>query len=153
MTIPSTADGTAVSGDLYQRIQHFYARQTQLLDAGDVMSWVDTFTEDATFASNARTEPTVGRSAIIANVQKAVDDRVAKGLIRRHWLGMFAVTPHSDGELRVRCYAIVLAIPRNGQAGIHVSATCEDALVPVDGGWLVRERSLRHDDITPPASA
>jgi 3-phenylpropionate/cinnamic acid dioxygenase small subunit len=147
MTVaPLTADAQGV--ELYLRVQQFYARQMQLLDSGLVTEWATTFTEDGVFAANAHPEPVRGRAAITAAARRTCEQLAREGVTRRHWLGMLTVQPDSDGTVRARCYALVFATPRGGQAALHLSTTCEDVLVVEDGDLLVRERSISRDDLT-----
>ena len=91
--MPSLTDLSAPPTDLYQQVQGFYADQMQLLDRGAAEEWAQTFTEDGVFAANAHPEPTRGRAAIAAAARTTSDDLAAKGVRRRHWLGMVQVTP------------------------------------------------------------
>ncbi|MFJ4185085.1 nuclear transport factor 2 family protein [Kitasatospora sp. NPDC089509] len=136
--------GTA---DLHHQVQAFYARQMQLLDAGEVEAWADTFTEDGVFSANAHPEPTKGRAAIVAGARAAREKLAATGMRHRHWLGMLDVREISENLLEVRSYALVLAIPRGGQATVHVHTTCDDELVRADDGWQVANRHVTRDDL------
>jgi 3-phenylpropionate/cinnamic acid dioxygenase small subunit len=140
---PTTLDAT----ELYQRVQQFYARQSHLLDAGDVTAWAATFTEDGVFAANAHPEPVSGRGNIERAARAAADDIVRRGLRRRHWLGMVDVTTDDDGTVRSRYYALVFLTPIGGQAALHVSTSGEDILVVAGGELLVRERRVTRDDL------
>lgn len=132
--------------DRYVRVQQFYARQMQLLDSGDAEGWALTFTEDGVFSANAHPEPVRGREAIAAGARRAAAELAAQGVVRRHWLGMLDVTDAGDA-LRVRSYALVVSTPRGGDPAPRFSTTCEDELVEADGGWLVRTRQVRRDDL------
>lgn len=143
MSIESTALDTT---ELYQRVLQFYARQSQLLDAGDVTAWAATFTADGVFAADAHPEPVNGRGNIERAARAAADDIARRGLRRRHWLGMVDVTT-DDGTIRSRYYALVFLTPIAGQAALHVSTTGEDVLVRSGGGLLVRERRISRDDL------
>ncbi|WP_169786223.1 nuclear transport factor 2 family protein [Streptomyces yerevanensis] len=52
----------------------------QLLDAGEVDAWAETFTPDAVFDSNSRPRPSVGRETIRANTARAVAACVHQGV-------------------------------------------------------------------------
>ncbi|MBP0460085.1 MULTISPECIES: nuclear transport factor 2 family protein [Streptomyces] len=136
----------ATTTDLYQQVQQFYARQMHLLDSGKAELWADTFTRDGVFAANAHPQPAVGRAVIAASARKATDEYAAKGVQRRHWLGMLSVEDHGD-RVSARCYALVVETPRGGQAAIRASTLCEDVLVRHEGGWLVRDRHVTRDDL------
>jgi hypothetical protein len=138
---------TLADTGLYSRVQQFYAEQMQLLDLGAAQEWADTFTEDGVFAANGQPAPVRGRAAITAAVH-ATNERLAKeGVAHRHWLGMLTVRPQSDGTLKTRSYALVLEVPRGGDARIHRSTVCEDVLVPIDDSWQVRHRAVTRDDL------
>ena len=134
--------------ELYNRVQQFYARQMRLLDDGQVAEWAATFTVDGSFAANAHPEPTVGRAAIEAGAGRTVAELASDGVVRRHWLGMLSVEPRADGTLRTRCYALVISTPKGGQAGVHVSTSCDDLLVRSGDTFLVRERYVVRDDLS-----
>ncbi|MFI9812612.1 nuclear transport factor 2 family protein [Saccharothrix variisporea] len=134
-----------VSAEVYAQVQQFYAHQMGLLDDREPERWADTFTEDAVFQEASKMEPLHGRAAIRASARGSVDRLVANGVRMRHWLGMIQVHPQADGSLRTRCYALAMRTPQGGDLQVFVSVVCKDHLVPVDGGWLVRDRDLVHD--------
>ncbi|WP_034089983.1 nuclear transport factor 2 family protein [Streptacidiphilus albus] len=146
MTVTEQAP-TIGSAELYHQVQQFYAQQMQLLDQGRVEEWAATFTEDGVFAANAHPEPTVGRAAIIASAGAATADYAARGIQRRHWLGMVSIETSGPDALTARCYAVVLETPRGGPAGIKASTLCEDRLVRGADGWLVEHRLVTRDDL------
>ncbi|TVZ80517.1 MULTISPECIES: nuclear transport factor 2 family protein [unclassified Streptomyces] len=144
----ATDEATAVSAaTLYYEVQQFYAQQMQLLDDGRVEEWAGTFTEDGVFAANAHPEPVVGRAAITAAAARATEEYAAKGVQRRHWLGMVSVEPVDERSANARCYALVIETPRGGQAAIRVSTLCVDRLVRDGDGWLVQDRQVSRDDL------
>lgn len=145
-TSPAAAAGTDTAR--YAGIQHFYARQMQLLDSSDADAWAETFTEDGVFAANAHPEPVRGRENIRAAAAKAKAQHAEEGLQVRHWLGMLDVTDREDGSVLVRSYALIINTPRGGQSQVHLSTTCEDVLVSTpDGGWQVSHRQVVRDDL------
>src|SRR5437660_7716433 len=99
---------------LLLEVQRFYAAQMQLLDDGRAEQWAGTFTDDGVFAADAWPEPARGRRAIAEGARKTTEDLARRGVRRRHWLGMPAIT-RSDGDtLAVRSYALVIETPRAG---------------------------------------
>ncbi|MCD0485158.1 nuclear transport factor 2 family protein [Streptacidiphilus sp. ASG 303] len=140
---PPVAD----TAGLYQQVQQFYAQQMQLLDSGRAEEWAETFTEDGVFAANAHPQPARGRATIAAAVRAASDEYAAKGVQRRHWLGMVSLEQCAEDDLHARCYALVIETPRGGQSVIRASTLCEDRLVRRDGRWLVEERQVTRDDL------
>ncbi|MCX4851917.1 nuclear transport factor 2 family protein [Streptomyces sp. NPDC051658] len=145
MTTTDTAVAEAV---LHVQIQQFYAAQMQLLDSGKAEDWAQTFTEDGVFAANAHPEPAEGRAVIAATARKATDEYAAKGIQRRHWLGMVNVEQRGADEVFAQCYALVIETPRGGQAKLHVSTRCDDLLVRTEGRWQVRHRQVYRDDLS-----
>lgn len=144
----SQPDATPITGELYQEVQHFYARHMQLLDEGEIEQWAAGFTEDGVFATNARPAPSRGRALIAANTGKARESLLAEGVQRRHWLGMLQVDPGATpGELRTRSYALIVSTQKGGSPIVHLSTTCEDILVSTPTGWLIRERRVSRDDL------
>ncbi|WP_261719655.1 nuclear transport factor 2 family protein [Streptomyces sp. FZ201] len=134
-----------MTAGLFQQIQQFYARQMRLLDNGAVEEWAATFTEDGVFDQNVA-EPLTGRTTIAVAAQKRVDQLVAEGVTRRHWLGMLEVEPEDEhGVVHTRYYAFSLATERGGSPRITASTYAEDTLVRHEDGWLVRYRHVTHD--------
>ncbi|MDC0772592.1 nuclear transport factor 2 family protein [Streptomyces sp. HD] len=138
---------TASGAELYYQVQQFYAEQMQLLDAGAAEDWAETFTEDGVFAANAHPRPSVGRDDIARAAREATDVYAAKGVQRRHWLGMVRVEPRDADTVAAQCYALVIETPRGGQAAIRVSTRCEDLLVRSGGRWQIKERRVTRDDL------
>lgn len=133
---------------LRSRIEQLYAVQMHLLDSGRAKEWSETFTDDAVVDLPTLTEPLRGREALFLAVERAhsLPERVAE--VQRHWHGMVAVTSRDGSdEVKVRCYALVIATPVGGEPRIHRSCVCEDVLVERDGAWLVRERRVTRDDM------
>lgn len=132
---------------VYEQVQRFYARQMRCLDEGKVTEWAATFTADGVFAANAHPEPFRGREAIEAGARKAAEQLAGDGIQRRHWLGMLEVADQPDGTLVARSYALIISTPAGGQAGVHLSTTCDDVLVREGDELLVRSRQVRRDDL------
>lgn len=151
MTVTGTPPSDSGFAGLYQQIQQFYAAQMQLLDGGRAEEWAETFTPDGVFDANAFPEPVTGRAAVAAAARKAVDDYEARGIQRRHWLGMISVEGGGgraeDGEAVVTSYAQVLETPRGGRPELRASTSCRDVLVSEGGRWLVRHRRIERDDL------
>ncbi|MDT0549858.1 MULTISPECIES: nuclear transport factor 2 family protein [Streptomyces] len=143
-TGPTRPTGLA---ELSAEIQQFYARQMQLLDDGEAEAWAETFAEDGVFAANAHPEPFTGRPAIAAGARRATDDFAARGIRRRHWLGMLSLEPKDEHTVFVRSYAQVIETARGGQSALRASTTCADLLVRRDGRWLVLDRRIHRDDL------
>lgn len=132
---------------IYAEVQQFYAHHMQLLDSGAAEEWAQTFTEDCVVSLPTMPEPVRGRARLAEAVARAAADRVARGEVQRHWHGMVAVHPDSDGTARVRCYALVFLTPLGGEPRLHRTCVCEDVLVAGPNGWQVRERRVTRDDL------
>ena len=136
----------AVSGEVYQEVLHFYAQHMQLLDAGAAADWAATFVEDC-LVDLPNLTPVHGRAALATTMAAAAAQLQTDGVQRRHWHGMVAVRPMADGELDVRCYALIFQTPFGGQPRLHRTCVCHDVLVRERGGLLVRSRRVTRDDL------
>ncbi|HJD85824.1 nuclear transport factor 2 family protein [Kitasatospora aureofaciens] len=136
-----------MTGSLYEEVQHFYGRQMRHLDEGEVTEWAATFTEDGVFAANARPHPQEGRAAIEQGAREAAQRLADAGIRHRHWLGMLEVAAQPDGLVLAKTYALIVATPKGGPAAVHLSCSCEDQLVRVDGELKVRHRQVHRDDL------
>jgi hypothetical protein len=132
---------------LHAEIERFYAAQMQLLDRGAVKDWADTFTEDGTFAASGLPAPVRGRDTIATSAGRAYEERTARGVVHRHWLGMLVVDPSSEDVVRARSYALVIEVPVGGSPALHRSTVCDDVLIRDVDRWLVRERLVTRDDL------
>ena len=94
--------------------EQWYGKQMQLLDAGKVKEWADTFTEDGVFDTAGIPEPVRGRANIAVGAGRVADQYAEAGIARRHWIGMLTVEIR-DGWVYTRSYALVLEIPRGGE--------------------------------------
>jgi 3-phenylpropionate/cinnamic acid dioxygenase small subunit len=133
--------------DLHVRIQHFYARQMQLLDSGNTAEWARTFTEDGVFEVGGLPEPVQGREAIEKGARQTADGFAEAGITRRHLISMLTVDPQDDGTLHARSYAVVLEIARGGDVTVRRSTVCTDVLVLSGETWLVRHRRVTRDGL------
>jgi 3-phenylpropionate/cinnamic acid dioxygenase small subunit len=133
--------------ELQGRIQHFYARQMQLLDSGRTAEWARTFTDDGVFDAGGQPEPVRGRSAIAEGAGQVAAKFAEAGIVRRHLISMLTVDPADDGTVHARSYAVVLEIPRGGDVTVRRSTVCEDVLVPAGETWLVRHRRVTRDGL------
>ena len=147
LTEPWAPAGTADDPLLHAQVQAGYAAQMHLLDDGDGAAWAATFTDDGVFEANAHPEPCRGRSAIATAAQAVADDLAARGITRRHWLGMLSVRRTGPRTASARSYAIVLMTPLGGQPRIQCSTSCDDDLVLDGDRWLVRHRRVHRDDL------
>ncbi|MGW2644191.1 nuclear transport factor 2 family protein [Streptomyces sp. NPDC001393] len=139
-----------VSAEVYQDLQHFYARQMQSTDDLDVPAWAGSFTEDGVFATNAFPEPLTGRAAIAAHCERAFAAQAEAGIVRRHVMTMLAAD-HATGpdgdRVHTRSYVMVLETRRGEKPVIYCSTLCEDVLTRVDGDWQVVRRQVHRDDL------
>lgn len=137
-----------MTGSLYEEVQHFYGRQMRYLDEGALVEWAETFTEDGVFTANARPHPQEGRASIQHGAREAAARLDAAGVQHRHWLGMLEVAEQPDGSVLAKTYALIIATPKGGAAAVHLSTSCDDQLVRVDGELKVRLRRVCRDDLT-----
>ncbi|MBD0745891.1 nuclear transport factor 2 family protein [Streptomyces sp. CBMA152] len=139
-----------VTTEVYQDLQHFYARQMQSSDDLDVPAWAGSFTEDGVFATNAFPEPLSGRAAIAEHCERAFAAQAKAGIVRRHVMTMLAADSVTEGDgerVHTRSYVMVLETWRGEKPTIYCSTLCEDILVRVDGGWQVVRRQVSRDDL------
>ncbi|OLR89598.1 nuclear transport factor 2 family protein [Actinokineospora bangkokensis] len=149
MTIAQTAP-TALElsyGELYARVQHFYAHHMHLLDSGAAEQWAATFTEDGVFAPPSAPEPIAGRRALAEGAREAKQRLDEIGEQHRHVLVSLALDPaDADGVLTARTYAQVIATPRGGAPRLDMMCVTHDQLVVRDGEVLLRHRRVTRDD-------
>jgi 3-phenylpropionate/cinnamic acid dioxygenase small subunit len=143
-----TATPVATEAELHAQVSDFYSRQMRLLDDGDADAWAATFAENGTFIASGHQAPTSGRADLAAAVRATKAELAAAGIVHRHWLGMITVDRDSDGAVRARCYALVIATQRGGDSVIHRSTTCDDVLVTDNAGFIVQSRSVTRDDLS-----
>jgi 3-phenylpropionate/cinnamic acid dioxygenase small subunit len=148
--VQATAVATVpVGAEVYQDLQHFYARQMQSTDDLDVPAWAGSFTEDGVFATNAFPEPLRGRAAIAEHCVRAFAAQAEARIRRRHIMTMLAAE-HAAGDrdrVSTRSYVTVLETRRGEKPTIYCSTLCEDTLLRVDGGWQVVRRQVSRDDL------
>jgi len=131
-------------GSLYSRVQQFYAAQMQRLDARDIESYADTFTEDAAFAHTPGRPAARTRPGIVADLTDFHRKFEGDPMQRRHMVNMINLEPLADGGLRSTAYCLVVKI-RPGQDPAFVSCVMHDVLTEVAGELLTRERQVTYD--------
>jgi hypothetical protein len=144
---PVTAAPVSAKADLHAQVSDFYARQMRLLDDGAADAWAETFTDNGTFIASGQQAATSGRAKLAAAARASQAELAAAGIVHRHWLSMITVDQGSDGTIRARCYALVIATQRGGDSVIHRSTTCDDVLLRDGDGFVVRSRSVTRDDL------
>jgi uncharacterized protein (TIGR02246 family) len=133
MKTPSIEDRLAIS-DLF-------VRYTCALDAGEVETLVDCFTEDGALVSPAVGAHT-GRAAIRAFAQRFARFR-QNGSQLRHVISNLIM--QVDGERgHATCYLTVF-ITRDGQSRLLAPGQYDCQLRKVDGDWRFQNRVVRHD--------
>ncbi|MEV5139941.1 nuclear transport factor 2 family protein [Streptomyces syringium] len=129
---------------LYAEVQHFYARQMQLMDRRDFEAFAATFTEDGEFSHSpgqlARTRP--GIVTELVEFHRRFDD---DPVVRRHWFNMIVLDPQEDGSLRTTYYAYVINTRPGREPQPGPVCVVTDVLVRVDGVLLNRSRHVRQD--------
>ncbi len=117
-------------------IEDLFVRYTTALDAGNVETIVDCFTEDASLES-----PTVGTYLGRARIREFAE-RFARfhenGAQLRHMISNLAVTVDGD-RARATCYLLNL-ITRNGNSEMLAPGRYECDLERRDGIWRFRRR-------------
>jgi actinorhodin biosynthesis protein ActVIA len=135
-----------LTASYYPEIQHFYARQMQLLDAGLAEDFAATFTMDAEFSHSPGKPPAWGREGIIAEC-RAVTSRLGPGVVRRHWFSMIVADPFGEGGFQVTLYAFVITTKPGESPVIGPSCVAHDILArdPGNGRLLLRSRRVDND--------
>jgi len=154
---PATGVGAVASADLYWQLTRFYARQVRLLGEQDIEGWARTFAVDAVFDQRARRDRTFaggspnvrrGRTQIAAAAVAAARKRADERSVRRYWQNMLTAEALADGTARAAYSAVLFQTPEGAPPGIFLSTRGIDELVPDGaGGWLVRGRTVIHDDL------
>jgi uncharacterized protein (TIGR02246 family) len=122
-------------------INDLFVRYTTALDAGDVETVVDCFTEDAVLESPAIGVRT-GRTAIREFAGRFATMR-ATGTQFRHMISNLAVEVDGDAA-RVTCYLLVF-ITRDGNSTRLPPGRYECQATREDGLWRFRRRVVFHD--------
>ena len=122
-------------------INDLFVRYTCAIDAGDVDTLVNCFTEDGSLQSPAVGEY-AGRPAI-----RAFAERFAKfrdnGSQLRHVISNLVASTDGDRGFAT-CYLTVF-LTRNGKSSLMAPGHYECDLRKVDGGWLFQKRVVKHD--------
>lgn len=126
------------------RVQQFYARQMQRLDARDISGYAATFTGDAEFAHTPGRPPARTREGIVRDLTEFHERFVDDPMQRRHWFGMVDLRPLVDGAVGSTAYCLVVKI-RPGRPPEFVSCVVHDVLVETGAGLLTRSRRVEHD--------
>jgi uncharacterized protein (TIGR02246 family) len=122
-------------------ISDLFTRYTCALDAGDVDTLVDCFTEDGALVSPAVGAHT-GRPAIRAFAERFARFR-ANGSQLRHVISNLMM--QVDGErAHATCYLTVF-LTRDGQSRLLAPGQYDCALRKEAGTWRFQNRIVRHD--------
>ncbi|MGA4838278.1 nuclear transport factor 2 family protein [Streptomyces sp. G45] len=141
------SEHSAVTAELYARVQHFYAHQMQALDAGRFEDYAATFTKDGVFQHSPGAEPAVGRDGIVAELIAFHRRFDGDPVRRRHWFNHIALAPLADGSLRSTVYALVVTVRPGGRPEIAPSCLVHDELVVEEGAIELRSRRIEHDQM------
>ena len=122
-------------------INDLFVRYTCALDAGEVETLVDCFTEDGALVS-----PAVGRHAGRAAI-RAFAERFAQfrrnGAQLRHVISNLIVQVDGDRG-HATCYLTVF-LTRDGKSRLLAPGLYDCELRKVEGGWRFQNRVVRHD--------
>jgi actinorhodin biosynthesis protein ActVIA len=137
--------------EIYCSVEQFYARQMQALDSGDAAGWAATFANDGVFHVS-KTEvdgvssSIVGHDELLAAAKKAIAGLASEDVIRRHLVSTLTIDSGDGDDVRTHCYVPIIDT-RDGTTALHMSTVLQDLLVFSAAGWLVRERTVRRDDL------
>jgi uncharacterized protein (TIGR02246 family) len=122
-------------------INDLFVRYTRALDAGDVETMVDCFTEDGWLESPAVGE-CAGRAAIRAWAQYFAQVRDNGSQLRHVISNMVAQVDGEDGH--ATCYLITF-LTRNGSSRLLAPGQYDCELRKADGAWRFRKRGVKYD--------
>ncbi|MFE1554153.1 nuclear transport factor 2 family protein [Streptomyces sp. NPDC058734] len=142
----TTAGRSAVSADLYLRIQHFYAHQMQHLDSGRFEEYAATFTEDGEFQHSPGVEPARTRPGIVRELVGFHERFDNDPVQRRHWFNHIALELQEDGTVSSTAYALVVNVRPGGKPEITRSCVVHDTVVDGPEGILLKSRRVTHDE-------
>lgn len=130
----STAQAqNSLSADDMAEIHNLYAHYNLVLDAGNSLSWADTFTDDGSFNNS------VGRQALIT----FADNWAASNPNTRHWNSNIHITATADGAAGT-AYLMLWKISVQPPE-IVLTGTYSDQLVKTPKGWQFKARRVKID--------
>jgi len=122
-------------------ISDLFVRYTCAIDAGDVDTLVDCFTEDGCLESPA-VGAYAGRASIRAFAERFARFR-ANGSQLRHVISNLRVQVDGDRG-HADCYLTVF-LTKDGKSRLMAPGEYECELRKVDGNWRFQKRVVRHD--------
>jgi uncharacterized protein (TIGR02246 family) len=122
-------------------ISDLFTRYTCALDAGDVDTLVDCFTEDGALVSPA-VGAHAGRPAIRAFAERFARFR-ANGAQLRHIISNLMMQMDGD-HAHATCYLTVF-LTRDGKSRLLAPGMYDCDLRRIDGVWRFQNRVIRHD--------
>jgi 3-phenylpropionate/cinnamic acid dioxygenase small subunit len=140
---------------LRHEIEEFNADYCATLDANDVESWPDYFTEDALYRVTGRENAELGLPVglVYAEGRAMMHDR-AVAIARTqmfaprymlHILSHTRVVDESDGVVRAQTAFLLMQTLVEGPTTLHLAGTYHDRFVRVEGRLRLAERQVIHD--------
>ncbi|MGY6653668.1 nuclear transport factor 2 family protein [Amycolatopsis sp. TRM77291] len=133
------------SGQLYAEVQHFYARQTHLLDGREFEGYAATFTEDGEFLHSPGRPAAKTRQGIVRELRDFHRKFDEDPVVRRHWFNMIVLDPAPDGVLNATFYALVATTRPGGRIDVSPSCVVHDVLVRENGELRTKSRRVVQD--------
>jgi uncharacterized protein (TIGR02246 family) len=122
-------------------INDLFVRYTCAIDAGDVETLVDCFTEDGSLESPA-VGAHAGRTAIRAFAERFARFRTS-GSQLRHVISNLRM--RTDGDRgHASCYLTVF-LTKDGKSSLMAPGEYDCELRKIDGTWRFQKRVVRHD--------
>jgi 3-phenylpropionate/cinnamic acid dioxygenase small subunit len=151
---PRTID-PALALALRHEIEEFNADYCATLDANDIESWPDFFTEDGLYRVTARENADLGLPVglVYAEGRNMMHDR-AVAISRTqmfaprymlHVLGSTRVISQAQGEIRSQTAFLLMQTLVEGPTTLHLAGSYHDRFARIDGTLKLAERQVVHD--------
>lgn len=131
---------------MHRDIENVINRYAWAADEGDLDALAGLLTGDARIeipGQGVSVGP--GPEAILEFFTKSIAARRERGQRSRHLISNIIVEATGDGTATARSYVAFVVTNPDGAAVLDATATYEDRLVEVDGGWRFIERRVIGD--------
>jgi 3-phenylpropionate/cinnamic acid dioxygenase small subunit len=131
---------------VHRDVENVVIRLACAADEGELDAIGELVTDDVTLEMpDPSLAPVPGRAGLLAHYERLIADRAARAEPGRHLLTNIRVDLVADGVAIARSYVTFVVTRRDGSTGVHATATYEDRLAQVDGGWRLASRRIAFD--------